>query len=209
MDLFFRTLQKPCQLHDPRKYHPFNDLGHGFGRKEKVSLLKYSDTMPVTTIQQKTGIKMIRWPKKTFITHRETVSFDKLPDFFTRQFNAIYGAIEREGLQVEASPCAIYYNIDEQKKEADLAAAVPVQGTINKEIEGFEKMVIPASNAFKAIHKGSFDTMSPTYEAMEKKLQESGRARRYVIEEFLSDLEVEKNPGQWVTNVYYVLGSNE
>lgn len=152
----------------------------------------------------KNEIREIRWPGKTFVTVRTTLPFDKLTAFFSANYAAIYQAIAKLHVQSVEPPCAIYYSVDEAKKVTDLAAAIPVHGLAG-EIEGFEKLVVPASKAVTVTHYGSYDSMSASYNQLEKYITEHGLKRKLILEEYLSDPAVEKDPANWKTNIYYIV----
>lgn len=149
-------------------------------------------------------VKEITWPEKTFVTKRAKLSFDKLPDFFTENYRAIDKAVTEMGVQTNEPPCAIYYSVDEVKKETDLAAAIPVKN-LTTEIKGFEKVVIPKSKALTVTHYGSYETMEPAYAALEKYLAEHKLKKEWMIEEYFTDPMVEKDPAKWKTNIYFVV----
>lgn len=149
-------------------------------------------------------VKEITFPERTFVTKRAKLSFDKLPDFFTENYRAIEKAVTEMGVQTNEPPCAIYYSVDEAKKETDLAAAIPVKN-LTKEIKGFEKVVIPKSKALIVTHYGSYETMEPAYTALEKYLVEHKLKKEWMIEEYFTDPMVEKDPAKWKTNIYFVV----
>ncbi len=152
----------------------------------------------------KNKVKEIAWPGKTFITIRGTLPFDKLTTFFSKNYGAIYGAINKIGLQANEPPCAIYYSVDEAKKVTDLAAAVPVSAVV-PEIQGFTKVGIPAAKALTITHYGSYDSMASSYALLEKYMAEHGLKRKWMIEEYLSDPVAEKDPSTFKTNIYFLL----
>lgn len=153
----------------------------------------------------KYDVKKISWPEKTFIIKRETVAFDSLSAFFTKYYGTIYSHLQKAGINPSDPPCAIYYKIDEAKKETELAAAVPVQGKV-PDIEGFEKLVIPPSKVITTTYYGPYDEgMKPAYSAMEDYLKQHHLTRELMIEEYLSDPMVEKDPGKWKTNIYFTI----
>lgn len=149
-------------------------------------------------------VKELNWPERTFITKRDTVSFDQLKDFFGKNYGAIYTEIQKAGFEANEPPCAIYYSVDEVKKVTDLAAAVPVKRS-TPELKGFKKTTIPKSRVVSTTHIGSYESMMPAYEALEKYLKEHSLNRELVIEEYFSDPEVEKDPDKWKTNIYFLV----
>ena len=153
----------------------------------------------------KYDVKKISWPEKTFIIKRETVGFDNLPAFFTKYYGAIYGHLQKAGISPSSPPCAIYYKIDEEKKETEVAAAVPAQGNV-PDVKGFDKLVIPPSKVITTTYYGPYDEgMIPAYSAMEDYLNANNLTRELMIEEYLSDPMVEKDPDKWKTNIYFVI----
>jgi len=149
-------------------------------------------------------VKENTWPAKTFVTKRARIGFDKLTAFFGESYDAIYGAIQKSGLQVNEPPCAIFYSKDEVKKKADLAAAVPVQGLIPENIE-FEKIVIPKSKVLTTTYYGPYENMKPAYEVLEKYMIAHGLKRELIIEEYFSDPAEEKDEGKWKTKIHFIV----
>lgn len=152
----------------------------------------------------KSEVKEISWPQKTFLTIRTRLPFDKLADFFKESYGKLYSTIALKGISSNEPPCAIYYTIDEVQKQTEFAAAVPVSGSID-EIKDFEKVVIPTSKVITIRHHGSYDNMTSSYALLEKYMTEHGLKRKWIIEEYLSDPAVEKDPANWETNIYYVV----
>lgn len=152
----------------------------------------------------KNQVTETNWPGKTFLTIRDTMLFDKLSTFFGEKYGAIYTAVYKMGLQATEPPCAIYYSVDEDKKETDLAAAVPVSGVV-PDVQGVETVTIPAAKALILTHYGSYDNMTATYTLLEKYLAEHQLKRKWIVEEYLSDPAVEKDPANWKTNIHFIL----
>ena len=151
----------------------------------------------------KYDVTEIRWVEKTFIAKRARIAFDELPFFFAESYGAIYDFIQKHGLHSKDMPCAIYYSIDEHKKETDLAAAVPIEGEV-PETKEFEKITIPSSRVATTTHYGSYENMHPAYSALERYLADHGLKRVLIVEEYFSDPEKEVDPAKWRTNIYFV-----
>lgn len=149
-------------------------------------------------------VNEINWPEKKFFTQRARLGFDKLKDFFSQSYGAIYGQLGKMGIQPTEMPCAIYYSLDEKKQETDMAAAVPVKTDV-PDIKGFERVTIPASKVLTVTHIGPYETMMPAYEALDSYVAEHRLTKSLVIEEYFSDPSVEKDPNKWKTNIYFVI----
>jgi len=152
----------------------------------------------------KYNVAETKWPEKTFIAIRARIAFDTLPAFFAESYGAIYSFIQEHGLHSKDMPCAIYYSIDQHKKEADLAAAVPVESEV-PETEEFEKITIPSSRVVTTTHYGSYENMHPAYSVLEKYLADRGLKRELIVEEYFSDPAKEVDPAKWKTNIYFVI----
>ena len=149
-------------------------------------------------------VREIAWPAKTYVTRRATKSFDDLSEFFKDSFGAIYGAINQHHIQVSEPPAAIYYSVDEAEKKTELAVAVPVPEH-TPGIDGFEIIHVLASKALTITHFGPYDSMSKTYAILSNYMTDHKLQQKWIIEEYLSDPEVEKDPSNWKTNIYFVL----
>lgn len=149
-------------------------------------------------------IKETHWPAKTLIIKREIVAFDKLSDFFARNYGGLYNGLAQKGLSPISSPMAIYYSIDEAGGKTDVAAAVQVaEGT--PVIEGYELVFLPATKVLTILYTGPYEKMKLAYDSMEKYLAEHGLKRTMMIEQYLSDPETEKDPNQWRTNIFMLV----
>ena len=149
-------------------------------------------------------ITEINWPEKSFIIKRAKLSFDKLSDFFKDNYGAMYSSLSQAGIEPKEMPCAFYYSVDEVKKETDFAAAIPVPPN-TPHIPGFEKITIPASKLVTTTHIGPYETMTATYAALEGYMDAKHLKRGLIIEEYFSDPEIEKDPTNWKTNIYFQL----
>ncbi len=152
----------------------------------------------------KYDVKVTTWPEKTFITKRARIAFDKLPTFFGNAYGALYAAIQQMGLTPEGMPYAIYYDIDEFKKETDVAAAVAVLGKVS-EIKDFNKVVLPPSKVLSTTHYGAYENMAPAYAELDKYLRENSLKKEMVLEEYFSDPVQEKDSSKWKTNIHFVV----
>lgn len=144
------------------------------------------------------------WQPKTYIIQRATISFDKLPDFFGKAYGAIYGLIQKLGIKTNEPPCAFYFRIDESMKETDLAAAIPIIEP-SPQIGSFEKFMLPQSKVITTTHYGSYESMTPAYNAMEKYLKDHNLEKELIIEEYFADPEKEKDSTKWKTNIHFIL----
>lgn len=149
-------------------------------------------------------IKETTWTPRTFIIKKDKLPFDKLTQFFGEQYSAIYDAVNKTKALSIQQPYAFYYSVDEDKKTTELAAAVQVNDPTVK-VPGFETITLPASKLIMTTHIGSFETMGPAYEEMKKYVKEKGLKTELMIEHYLSDPAVEKDPTKWETIIYFIV----
>jgi effector-binding domain-containing protein len=114
----------------------------------------------------KYAVKEITWPEKVFLIKRATVDIDRLNEFFGESYGEIYDVIDKCEIESFDPPCAIYYSVDEDNWEIDLAAAIPVVGKIP--VVEFEKVIIPPSKVLQVTYYGDYESMAPAYAALEK-----------------------------------------
>lgn len=149
-------------------------------------------------------VKEIIRPHQTLVIKRDKLKFRKLSSFLMKTFVSLYTALYKKGIQSKESPFAIYYTIDFEKKETDVAVAVPVEDDI--EVPGeFEKIFFPASRAIITTYLGPYKDTEIAYATLDKYLQKEGLQKELVIEEYITDPRLEKDRNKWQTNIYYIL----
>jgi effector-binding domain-containing protein len=150
------------------------------------------------------SIKEIIRPHQTLVAKREKLKFRKLSSFLMKTFVAIYTSLYKKNIASKDPAFAIYYTIDFENRETDVAAAVPVED--GSEIpEEFERIFFPTSRAITTTYFGPYEDTLPAYAALDRYLQKEGLQKALVIEEYITDPRLEKDRSKWQTNLYYVL----
>lgn len=156
------------------------------------------------TTSLKYQVKQLAWPEKQFLCRREKVSFDKLPEFFSRSYRVIYAALSKNGIQTVEPPFAIYHCIDEMKKEADLSAAVCVEkGAVAP--GDLEVLTIPASSILSVTYYGPCEEMLPAYSVLEQYAAAHNLTRKWLLEQYFSDPRQVPDPRKWRTDIHFVV----
>lgn len=155
-------------------------------------------------VQTKHHVQKIRWPEKTFLTKRSTITFDKLTSFFTKAYGEIYGSIQNQGLRSTEPPCGIYYQVDEDQHLIDIAAAVAVRGPLEDD-DQFQVLTIPQCDALQISCFGTYENMKPAYEALEKYATDQRLETLLIIEQYYSDPGIERDPAKWRTDIYFIV----
>jgi effector-binding domain-containing protein len=99
----------------------------------------------------------------------------------------VYGAMEKQGLKAAGPPMTIYTATDDTGFQ--FLAAVPIAETPNVPPGGDVKIgKSPAGKALKFVHRGSYDTMDTTYDAITNHLDEKQfDAQDLFIEQYMKD----------------------
>lgn len=191
---------------------PFNAMGL-FMNMDKTMGKDFEDGLAnLKTVSEAGGgtgattykVDEIDWTAKKYISHRETIKIPDMQAFFSKHYPAIAKEIGTQGA-TPGIPVAVYYKFDEVAGNTDVAAAIPYDGKDLK-VKGYDNLSIPAGKAYKIDYYGPYsEEMKKPYIAMEEFLQ--GKYNRknpdLVVEEYVSDPMVEKDPSKLHTVIYF------
>jgi Polyketide cyclase / dehydrase and lipid transport. len=145
--------------------------------------------------------------KKTFdgmnyLAHRQKISFDSVPSFFEKHFPALASIV---GNQQTGAPCGIFWNWDEKNKSTDMAAALPIgKSTLSHSF--YKTISITPSHAYVLHYYGAYDKTSSAYAVLEKISRREGYPHpTTVIEEYITDTNIQPDTNQWLTKIYYLV----
>lgn len=99
----------------------------------------------------------------------------------------VYAYLEKENIAPAGAPMTIYTSTDDKGFEFD--AAVPVAAAPASPPQGDIKVgKTPAGKALKYVHRGSYDSMDATYEAITNQLDDKGlEAKDVFVEIYRTD----------------------
>ncbi|HNR08997.1 MAG TPA: SRPBCC family protein [Saprospiraceae bacterium] len=141
-------------------------------------------------------------PARFFVGMRKTVAIPQITSFFAEQFGKIYAAIQKAGIEMDGMPAGLYFTYDETAGTTDMVAGIPVKGKAS--VPGFSTFEIPAGTELSLDYFGAYDKMGEAHYAMEDYIREKALTGRVpVIEEYLSDPELEPDTAKWLTRVIY------
>lgn len=138
---------------------------------------------------------------KTVVTFQGKGNWDSAFETVQSAFRAIDEALARAGVKPSGPPMVIY--LDSNDNGFTYRAAVPVESAPNDDALGdFKVGQSPAGAMLKFTHRGSYDTMDMTYEAITNFLESKNLdAKDLFIEEYVTDpLTTPEN--KLVINVY-------
>jgi len=124
---------------------------------------------------------------KTIVFVKGSANWDSAFETLVEAFKNVYGALQKQGLKAAGPPMTIYTATDDTGFEYQ--AGVPVAEEPKAPLgEGLAVGKSPEGKAFKFIHRGSYDAMDSTYEAITNFLDEKRlEARDLFVEFYLTD----------------------
>ncbi len=145
-------------------------------------------------------IEIIDYEGAQLLGIRETVSFDKLPEFFERNYTKLMQHLQANGLECTSMPVAVYYGWDMDKNETSVAAALPVNKVITDDtIEGIN---IPPRKAYITDYFGPYDKMMPAYMALMAQMEKDNVEMDLpCLELYMNDPVAEPDPTKWHTRI--------
>jgi len=113
--------------------------------------------------------------------------WDSAFDTIVGGFKTVYGAMAKQGLKPSGAPMTIYTSTDDTGFQ--FQAAVPVEQTPTVPPDsGITVGMSPAGKALKFVHRGSYDAMDTTYEAITNYLDEKQlEAKDLFVEQYMKD----------------------
>ena len=124
---------------------------------------------------------------KTIVFSKGAANWDSAFETLVEAFKNVYGALQKQGLKPSGPPMTIYTATDDTGFEYQ--AGVPVTEEPKGPLpEGMTVGKSPDGRALKFIHRGSYDAMDSTYEAITNHFDEKRlEAKDLFIEYYVTD----------------------
>lgn len=129
----------------------------------------------------------IQLAAKKIIFFKGTANWDSAYETLVDSFKTVAGFMEKEGIKAAGPPMTIYITTDDTGFE--YRAAVPiVEAPASPPRGDIEVGESPSGKMLKFVHRGSYDAMDNTYEAITNFLDSKQmEARETFIEEYVTD----------------------
>jgi effector-binding domain-containing protein len=141
---------------------------------------------------------------QTIIYVKGSGTWDKAFDTITNALKKIDAYLDKEGIKASGMPMTIFTSTDDTGFE--FQAAVPIAEAPKNPPHG--DMAVgqsPEGAALKFVHRGSYDDLDNTYEAITNYLDDKKlEAKDMFIEEYVTD-PVKSEAGKLVVNVYVLI----
>ena len=129
--------------------------------------------------------------EKTIVYFEGSGQWDSAFETIVAAFKSVYGAMEKLGAKPDGAPMTIYTATDDTGFQFQAAVPVaqapapPPNGNMNGNIKVGKS---PAGTALKFVHRGSYDEMDTTYEAIAHHLDERKlEAKDLFVEQYMKD----------------------
>lgn len=125
--------------------------------------------------------------EKTILSFSGSGMWDSAFETILDAFKTVYAFIDKQGLKAAGPPMTIYTSTDDSGFQ--FKAAVPIEAAPANPPQGDISIgQSPAGKAYRFVHRGSYDSMDTTYEAITNFLDEKAiDAQDLFIEEYMTD----------------------
>lgn len=148
-------------------------------------------------------VSEIEWAEKNCLAIRQVVKFQDMSAFFGTHYPKMFEAITKGGGK-PGVPLGVYYMYDEEKMEADMAAAIPYEGG-KVAAKGYSELKLPATKAYSMDYYGDYAKMQAPYATMFEFMKKNFNRENpdMVVEEYISDPMSEPDTTKWHTKIYF------
>jgi effector-binding domain-containing protein len=147
---------------------------------------------PVTSPAQPGGTtdpfgEAVTLPERKIVFLKGSSNWDSAFETLVDAFKSVYGYLAKEGITPAGPALTIYTQTDDVG--FDYEAAVPITQEPKTRPQGDIQLgQAPSGKALKFVHRGSYDAMDTTYEAITNHLDEKRlEAKDIFIEEYVTD----------------------
>lgn len=129
----------------------------------------------------------VKLTEKTIVYLKGSGTWDTAYETLIDAFKSVYAFLDKQGIQRSGPPMTIYVSADDTGFQ--FQAAVPVASEPTDPPKGdIEVGKSPAGRALRFVHRGSYDSMDGTYEAITNYLDEKKlEAQDTFVEEYETD----------------------
>ena len=141
---------------------------------------------------------------KTVIYMKGTANWDSAFDTITSSLKTLQAALDKQSIKPAGPPLIVYTSTDDTGFvfQAEIPVAEPPKAPLGKDISNGKS---PEGKALKFVHRGSYDNMDNTYEAITNHLDDKKlEAKDTFIEEYITD-PLKTAEDKLVINVYVPL----
>jgi effector-binding domain-containing protein len=138
---------------------------------------------------------------RTYVGVRDTVKWEAMSEFYTNHLGKIFAACTKAELPINGKPSGVYFSWDQAGQQAEMMAAVPIEGESPlKQYEAFKV----AGPALMVECRGPYEESGKAHEAIEKYMEWHGLSMSGpAIEEYIVQPSMVSDQSEILTNIYY------
>ena len=144
-----------------------------------------------------------RWTPKTVVVLKGNANWDSAFDTLIESFKSLSALLDKQGIKPSGNPMIVYTSTDDTG--FTYLAEIPVDQEPKNLTKAMSMGKSPDGKALKFVHRGSYDNMDNTYEAITNHLDDKKlEAKDTFIEEYITD-PLKTAEDKLVINVYVPL----
>jgi effector-binding domain-containing protein len=178
-----------------------------------ASLKKMAEEQAATAPASPLKVQEMDYKGATFLGMRVQTSIEEATkqSFFSERITKIADMMDKIKMQAAGSPTGVYYTWDEANNKTDMAVAMPIApGTAVAGDPNLKVFEVPANRALVVDYYGPYEGMKAAHEVLGAYVKEKGlKEIAPVLEEYVTDPEVEKDPSKLLSRVYYFVGAKK
>lgn len=195
----------------PFAFRPFNILSRG-GLKTTLKngldkLKSLAEKRAAEKVYRGYKIQEVEMEEKYYLIARQEVAIANIQQFYAQNLGALFTKAQGADIVMDGMPSGLYYKWDEVNKKTDMAAGIPIVEP--KNVAGATLETIPAGRALLVNYYGDYADIGEAHQAIDDYMNDYGLLNDVpVIEEYVTDPGVEKDPSKWLTKVTYYISGN-
>lgn len=152
-------------------------------------------------------INEVELPVKHYLTIRQVIDIKNVQQFYSRNLPPLFNKISVAAIETDGMPGGLFYKWDETNGKADMGASIPVKEAV--EVPGASLQTIPAGKALQIDYYGDYDGSAQAHYAMDEYMKDYGLLSNVpIVEEYVTDPTIEKDPKKWLTKITYYIAAN-
>lgn len=173
------------------------DYEHGLANLKEVC--EKESSKPALTVKE------ISWESHTYVTNRSVIDIKNIAQVFQEKMPKTFVYVQKNKFEVMEPVAALFYTWDTVAGKSDLAMAIQVKDA-SKASGEYSAVTLGKSKALLVDFYGPYDKTGLAHDAIKKYAADKGLKVKYpVIEEYVTDPGVEKDPNKVLTKVYYLI----
>ena len=140
--------------------------------------------------------------ERNYLIKRGQIPMSSAEKFYSNSLSSLFRILQQTGVEMDGTPCGLYYNWDFETSTADMAAAIPLAEAIS--IDGAKSLQIPVGQVIQVDHYGDSESSAAAHYAIDDYMKDYGLFQELpIVEEYITDASTEEDPSKWLTRISY------